>query len=184
MSQLFLQPFVQAPIKENIKATRHLPFCLVWPLDSSQKGPAAGKLHLFDDVIMLTKILPHHTKYWQPYYSNAAWGNILHCHKWSVWIPPMPFKRFPDSKVHFTLRTRNSVHDSCFVSVINVQSMVCANVRIHYGLQVVLVWLQVTPQRYHYYALIWTHWNTKMSVTYILSSICLRFSQFSQLSFI
>ena len=98
--------------------------------------------------------------------------------------PRFLFKRFPDSKVHFTLRTRNSVHDSCFVSVIDVQSMVCANVRIHYGLQVVLVWLQVTPSRYHYYALIWRHWNIKMSVTYILSSICLRFSQFSQLSFI
>ena len=32
--------------------------------------------------------------------------------------------------------------------------------------------------------LIWRHWTTKMLVRYMLSSVCLRFRQFSQLSFI
>ena len=38
------------------------------------------------------------------------------------------------------------------VSIIDVQSMVFANNRIHYGLQVVFVCLQTTPSHYHHYA--------------------------------
>ena len=38
------------------------------------------------------------------------------------------------------------------VSVIDVQSMVCANDRIHYGLHVVFVCLQITASHYNYYA--------------------------------
>ena len=38
------------------------------------------------------------------------------------------------------------------VQSINVQSMVFANHRIHYGLQVVFVCFQITPSHYHHYA--------------------------------
>ena len=38
------------------------------------------------------------------------------------------------------------------VQSIDVQSMVFANDRIHYGLQVVFVCLQITPSYYHHYA--------------------------------
>ena len=38
------------------------------------------------------------------------------------------------------------------VQSIDVQSMVFANDRIHYGLQVVFVCLQITPSHYHHYA--------------------------------
>ena len=38
------------------------------------------------------------------------------------------------------------------VQFIDVQSMVFANDRIHYGLQVVFVCLQITPSHYHHYA--------------------------------
>ena len=59
-SLLFAQPFVQAQIKENIKALRH------WPLwgeftSHPHKGPVAQKMFQFDDIIM--NPLPH-SPYW------------------------------------------------------------------------------------------------------------------------
>ena len=42
-SRLFIQPFIQAQIKENIKGLRHRPLC---------KGPVTRKMFPFDDVIM------------------------------------------------------------------------------------------------------------------------------------
>ena len=72
-----------------------------------------------------------------------------------------------------------------FVSIIDDQFMVFANDRIHYGLQVVSVRLQITPSHYHHYAdLSWRLWTTNMFVRYMLPSVCLRLRQFSQLSFI
>ena len=47
--------------------------------------------------------------------------------------------------------TLNFVSIIC-VQSIDVQSMVFANDRIHYGLQVVFVCLQITPSHYHHYA--------------------------------
>ena len=48
-SSLFTQSFIQAQIKENIKAPRH------WPLvNSPHKWPVTRKMYPFDDVIMLT----------------------------------------------------------------------------------------------------------------------------------
>ena len=38
------------------------------------------------------------------------------------------------------------------VSIVDVQSMVFANDRIHYGLWVVFVCSQTTPSHYHHYA--------------------------------
>ena len=60
---------------------------------------------------------------------------------------------------------------------IDVQSMVFANDRIHYGLQVVFVCLQITPSHYHHFA------SNKMLFRYMLPSVCLRLRLFSQLSF-
>ena len=45
----FAQPFVQAQIKENIKAPRH------WPVDSPHKGPVTWKMFPFDDATMTVK---------------------------------------------------------------------------------------------------------------------------------
>ena len=51
VSRLFTQPFVQAQIKENIKAPRHWP---LWgnSLVTPHKGPVTRKVFPFDDVIM------------------------------------------------------------------------------------------------------------------------------------
>ena len=74
------------------------------------------------------------------------------------------------------------------VQSIDVQSMVFANDRIHYGLQVVFVWLQITPfiipSLSSLWRLIWRHWTNTMLVMYMLPSVCLRLRLFSQLSFI
>ena len=71
-SWLFAQPFVQAQIKENIKAPRH------WPLwgestgdrwISPHKGPVTRKMFSFDDVIMVFRI------------TGPLWGDSTN------WIP-------------------------------------------------------------------------------------------------
>ena len=56
------------------------------------------------------------------------------------------------------------------VQSIDVQSMVFANDRIHYGLQVVFVCLQITPSHYHHYA------DSSQGIDLIkcLSGICCR----------
>ena len=57
-SRLSVQPFVQAQIKENIKAPRHLPLRIGihrWPMNSPHKGPVTRKIFPFDDVIMQTR---------------------------------------------------------------------------------------------------------------------------------
>ena len=53
-SWLFIQSFIQAQIKENIKAPRHWP---MWgnspgPVNSPHKGPVTRKMFPFDDVFM------------------------------------------------------------------------------------------------------------------------------------
>ena len=65
-SRLFAQSFVQAQIKENIKAPRH------WPLggeSTGNKGPVTRKMFPFDDVInilqgYLTVPIGWHTPNW------------------------------------------------------------------------------------------------------------------------
>ena len=47
VSRLFTQPFIQAQMKENIKAPRHR-----WPVNSPHKWPVTRKMFPFDDVIM------------------------------------------------------------------------------------------------------------------------------------
>ena len=54
-SRVFTQPFIQAQIKENIKAPRHWPFVWGihrWPMNSPHKRPVTRKRFPFDDVIM------------------------------------------------------------------------------------------------------------------------------------
>ena len=58
-SPLFTQPFIQAQIKENIKAPRHWPLCGEYhrsPVNSPHKWPVTRKLFPFDDVVMLREI--------------------------------------------------------------------------------------------------------------------------------
>ena len=54
VSRLFAQSFVEAKIKENIKAPRHWPLSGIHrsPLDSPHKGSITRKMFSFDDVIM------------------------------------------------------------------------------------------------------------------------------------
>ena len=55
----FIQPFVQAQIKENIKAPRHWSFVRgidQWPVETPHKGPVMWKMFPFDDVIVYCRI--------------------------------------------------------------------------------------------------------------------------------
>ena len=61
--------------------------------------------------------------------------------------------------------------------------MMSANSRIHFGLQIVLVCLYITPSHFlSLCKLIWRHWTYKMPVRYILSSVWVRLIIVSQLS--
>ena len=51
-SRFFTQPFIQAQMKENIKALRHWPLCGEFTGDCPHKEPVTRKLFPFDDVIM------------------------------------------------------------------------------------------------------------------------------------
>ena len=68
--RLFTESFIQAQIKENIKAPRH------WPLFgefTGDKGPVTRKMFPFDDVIMRSLQWP---RFWQNYdivVSVIAW---------------------------------------------------------------------------------------------------------------
>ena len=72
-----------------------------------------------------------------------------------------------------------------FISIIDVQSIVGVNDRVHYGMRVVFVCLHTT--HYHISIIMQTYlkaFTSEMLVMYIVSRVCLRLSQFSQLSFI
>ena len=69
-----------------------------------------------------------------------------------------------------------------FVFIIIVQFMMSANIRIRFGLQIVLVCLFSTPSHNHH--IIWRQWTYKMPVIYILSSVWVRLSIFSPFSII
>ena len=72
-----------------------------------------------------------------------------------------------------------------FAFIIIVQFMMTAIIRIRFGLQIVHVCLYSTPSHYQHCAnLLWRHWNCKLPVRYILSSVCVRLSIFSPLSII
>ena len=75
------------------------------------------------------------------------------------------------SRIAYTFRENRD-----FVSIIIVQIMMSANIRMRFGLQIVFVCLNITPSHYHL--------NYKMSVRYILSSVWVRLSIFSQLPII
>ena len=66
-------------------------------------------------------------------------------------------------------------------SIIIVQFMISSNSRMRFGLKIVFVCLYITSSLCK---LIWRHWTYKMSVRYILSSVWVRLSIFSQISFI
>ena len=71
-----------------------------------------------------------------------------------------------------------------FVSIL-CSLMMRTNNRVHYGPMVVVVRWHFIPSQYHHYAdeSHWRHWTSNMLARYILLSLCLRFSQFSQLPF-
>ena len=72
-----------------------------------------------------------------------------------------------------------------FVFISIVQFMMSANSWIHFGLQIILVCLYITPSHYlHCPNFIWRHWTYKMPVRYSLSNVWVRLSIFSQLSII
>ena len=67
-----------------------------------------------------------------------------------------------------------------FVFIIIAQLMMSANSSIHFGLQIVFVCLYITPSHYHNCANLSE--DIKMPVRYIVSSVWVRLSIFSQLS--
>ena len=72
-----------------------------------------------------------------------------------------------------------------FVFIISVQFMMSANVRIRFGLQIILVCLNSTPSHYHHCANLSEGIElTKCLSRYILSSVWVRLSIFSPLSII
>ena len=62
--------------------------------------------------------------------------------------------------------------------------MMSANIRIRFGLQIVFVCLYITPSHYHHCANLSEDIEHKMPGRYILSSVWVRWSIFSQLSII
>ena len=79
--QLLVQPFVQAQIKENIKAPRHWPLCR----DSPHKRPVTRKMFPFNDAVMR-----------QDFDSIIIGLDRLPTH----WIPSLLFKSFFFSEGH------------------------------------------------------------------------------------
>ena len=75
--RLFTQPFIQAQIKENITAPRHL---RLWPLNSPHKWPVKRKMFPFDDVIMF--LLPIGLLCVQ--FGNTFYGIVYLCFRISV----------------------------------------------------------------------------------------------------
>ena len=72
-----------------------------------------------------------------------------------------------------------------FVFIIIVQFMMSSNSRMRSGLQIVYFCLCITSYHYHHCAIFfWRHWTFTMPVRYILSSVWVRLSIFSQLSII
>ena len=70
------------------------------------------------------------------------------------------------------------------VSIIIVQFIMSANIRIRFGLQIVFVCLYIAPSHYHHCANFLKTMKYKMPFRYVLSSVWVRISKFSQLSII
>ena len=73
-------------------------------------------------------------------------------------------------------RDRRLLENREFVLIIIVQFMMSANIRIRFGLQIVLFFVQYTISLSSLCELIWRHWTYKMPVRYILSSVWVRLS--------
>ena len=72
-----------------------------------------------------------------------------------------------------------------YLFIIIVHFMMSANIRIRFGLQIVLVCLYSTPISLSSLCkLIWRHWTYEMPVRYILSNVWVRLSLYSPLSII
>ena len=71
-----------------------------------------------------------------------------------------------------------------FVFIIIVQFMMSSNSRMRSGLQIVYFCLCITSYHHHCAIFFWRHWTFTMPVRYILSSVWVRLSIFSQLSII
>ena len=78
-SRLFTQPFIQAEIKENIKAPRNGPLCLSEPVNSPNKWPVARKMFPFDDVIMNRAQVVWEMYLWLPYCYPPILVTSLRC---------------------------------------------------------------------------------------------------------
>ena len=75
-SLLFIQPFIQAQIKENIRAPRH------WPVNSPHKGPVTQKMLPFHDVIMYFQTMLLVPRCFPLNLSNAAKWCVQYTVKW------------------------------------------------------------------------------------------------------
>ena len=99
----FAQPFVQAQIKENIKAPRPWLFrgihrwLVPWPLrgihrwlvNSPYKGPVTRKMFLFDEVIMLWRLWYHR---WRQNWHHDTYKCSIYIHKQAYITRNSPMK--------------------------------------------------------------------------------------------
>ena len=83
-SRLFSQLFIQAQIKENIKAPRHWLLCGeftgdLWPVNSSHKWPITRKMFPFDGIIMTQ------------YLACILWFDLdIYLNQWSIKFKFLP----------------------------------------------------------------------------------------------
>ena len=79
-SPLFTQPFIEAQIKENIKAPRHW-LCVWgihrWPVNSPHKWPVTRKMFPFDDVSMCMAIPTWRCRNIHNWHHVCCWNPIL-----------------------------------------------------------------------------------------------------------
>ena len=86
---------------------------------------------------------------------------------------------------HLSLIAYTFRENQQFVFIIIVQFMMSANIRIRFGLHIVLgFFVQYAILLSSLCKFIWRHWTYKMPVRYILSSVWVRLSIFSPLSII
>ena len=85
---------------------------------------------------------PSNRKY--PPFPLLSYFSVVVCLRWLYY-------HILSSITYISREYRDLVSNIC-VQSFDVQSMVFANDRIHYGLEVVFVCLQITPSHYHHYA--------------------------------
>ena len=102
--------------------------------------------------------------------SKESWG-------WWSEMPSCPLWR------HSNVWIYSGTAGYCFLVILLWSLMMCANNQVHYGLMVIFVCLHITLPHYHHYADISEGIEFLKCLWDTFCQMCLRLSQFSQLSF-